>query len=130
MTASGHCSNITAAGERRRRLGGYAAAGAAVIVAIGLASRDAPSAAWLVLFPIVLAAAFNLLQVRAKTCVFHGYRGTEEVEGGGIRRVTDEGMRVQARRQAATVLWKAVVVALVVTAIAVVMSGITISFGG
>mgnify|MGYP006141768045 CR=1 FL=1 len=49
-----------------------------------------------------------------------GLRGTEEVEGGGLRAVQDAALRDQARRQAMTVLWKSLAVASVVTLIAVI----------
>lgn len=121
------CSNITPAGERRRRASGIAALAAGAIVAVGLAWRDAPSLSWLAIFPFVAFAAFGLLQARARTCVVLALRGTEEVEGGGLRRVQDAAMRDQARRQGMKVLWKALAIATVVTLIAVVASGITIT---
>ena len=109
------CSNITPQGERRRRMSGLTAVGAGMIVAIGLAWRGAPPAAWLVLFPFAVAAAFGLLQAQARTCVVLGLQGTEEVAGGGIRRVRDDVRRAQARRQARQVLWKCVAIATLVT---------------
>lgn len=122
-----HCRNITTAGERRRRASGTAALAAGVIVAVFLAWRDAPSIAWLVLFPFAAFAAFGLLQAQARTCVVLGLRGTEEMEGGGVRPMQDAAMRDQARRQAMVVLWKSLGIAAVVTLIAVVASGITIT---
>lgn len=113
------CTNITPQGERRRRLSGLTALGAGIIVAIGLAWRGAPALAWLVLFPFAMGAAFGLLQAQAKTCVVLGLQGTEEVQGGGFRRVQDEARRAQARRQAQGVLWKCVTIATVVTLAAV-----------
>lgn len=127
MTEPARCSNITSAGERRRRASGIAALAAGVIVAVGLAWRDAPSVAWLAMFPFAAFAAFGLLQAQAKTCVVLGLRGTEEVEGGGIRSVQDSAMRDQARRQAMGVLWKSLAIAAAVTLIAVVASGVSIS---
>ena len=121
------CSNITTAGERRRRASGYAALAAGVIVAAGLAWRDAPSVAWFAIFPFAAFAAFGLLQAQARTCVVLGLRGAEEVAGGGVRSVQDAAMRDQARRQAMGVLWKALAIASVVTLIAVVASGLTIT---
>ena len=116
------CSNITPQGERRRRSSGLAALGAGTIVAIGLAWRSAPPLAWLVLFPFAMAAAFGLLQAQARTCVVLGMQGTEEVAGGGIRRVADDVRRAQARRQARQVLWKCVAIAAVVTLAAVLVA--------
>ena len=126
MTGSNRCTNITAAGERRRRASGLLAAAAGLIVVAGLAWRDAPSTAYLAIFPFALGAAFGLLQARNQTCVVHGLRGTEEVEGGGIRRSRDDAMRAQARRQAYGILWKSVGVALLVTLLAVIAAGTTI----
>lgn len=122
-----HCSNITTAGERRRRASGLTALAAGVIVAVGLAWRDAPSIAWLAIFPFAAFAAFGLLQARARTCVVLGLQGTEEVEGGGVRAVQDAAVREQARRQAMTVLWKSLAIASFVTLAAVIATGITIS---
>ena len=114
------CTNITPAGERRRRMSGLTALGAGIIVAIGLAWRGAPPLAWLVLFPFAMAAAFGLLQAQARTCVVLGFQGTEEVAGGGVRRVHDDARRAEARRQARVVLWKCFAVATLVTLVAVV----------
>ncbi|MBA3889458.1 MAG: hypothetical protein H0X64_02910 [Gemmatimonadaceae bacterium] len=127
MTHPLRCSNITTAGERRRRASGIAALAAGVIVAAGLAWGGAPSVAWFAIFPFIAFAAFGLLQARARTCVVLGLRGTEEVEGGGWRTVQDEAVRAQARRQAMAVLWKALAIAVAVTLVAVIVSGIAVS---
>lgn len=125
MTSAPSCVNITSAGERRRRLSGWAALLAGLIVIAGLAYRDAPSAAYLAVFPFALGAAFGFLQARNRTCVVLGLQGTAEVEGGGVRRL-DEPERRQARAQAKRVLWKSILVATVVTLLIVLASGITV----
>jgi hypothetical protein len=124
-TVQPRCSNITSVGERRRRMSGYAALGAGVLVLAGLAWRDARSVAYFALLPFAVGAAFGLLQARAKTCVVFGLQGIEEVDGGGIRKVADAEVRAQARRQAKKVLWESLGLGLLVTLLAVVASGLT-----
>lgn len=121
------CANITSVGERRRRLGGYAALGAGSLVLAGLAWRGAPSVAYFALLPFAVGAAFGFLQARARTCVVFGLQGVEETAGGGVRRVQDAALRAQARRQAKQVLWKSLGLGLLVTLAAVVLSGVTIT---
>lgn len=100
---------------------------AGIVVAVMLVRRDASPIAWFAIFPFTAAAAFCLLEVRERTCVFLGLRGAEEVEGGGVRAVRDAGMRAQARRQAMEVLWKSLAIAAAVTLVAVVAAGVSIA---
>ena len=127
MSTAARCTNITGAGERRRRASGIAALAAGVLVAAGLTWRDAPAVSWLAIFPFAFAAAFGLLQARERTCVVLALRDAEEVEGGGIRPLRDDAVRRQARRQARRVLWWSALIAAAVTAAAYVASGITIT---
>jgi len=120
------CANITLAGQRRRRTGGVAALVAAAVVAAGLASRHAPSLAYLAVFPFVLGGAFGVLQARARTCVALARTGRAEVEGGGTRALRDDE-RGTVQRQARGVLWKSIGIAAAVTLFAVVAGGLTIS---
>jgi hypothetical protein len=126
MSSDGHCANITKAGERRRWLSGWAALLAGAIVVVGLASRGSSSAAYLVVFPFALGAAFGLLQARNRTCVVLSLRGAAEVEGGGFRRL-DAEERAQARKQSRSVLWKSLGVAAAVTILAVLITRLRIT---
>lgn len=118
MSTAPRCTNITPEGERRRRITGWAALIAGLIVVAGLTSRRAPAAAYLVVFPFALGAAFGFLQARAKTCVVLGLKGTAEVEGGGFRRL-DEPDRITARGQAMQVLGRSIGIAAAVTLVLV-----------
>lgn len=126
MATAQRCINITKAGERRRRLSGWAALAAGVIVAAGLAYRGASSAAYLAVFPFAMGAAFGLLQARNHTCVVLGFKGAAEVEGGGLRRV-DEAERALARREAKRILWQSIGIATVVTLALLLLTGLRIS---
>lgn len=124
MGAAPHCTNITPAGQRRRRLAGWAALLAGLIVLAGLAYRDASPTAYLAIFPFALGAAFGFLQARNRTCVVLGLQGKAEVEGGGLRNV--EGPeRDQARSQAKRILWRSIVIAVVVTLVIVLATGLS-----
>ena len=120
------CSNITAAGERRRRLAGGAALLAGAIVIAGLALRDAPSMAYAAVFPFAFGAGIGLFQARARTCVALAYRDAAEREGGGLRRLQD-AERAQVRQQANRVLLKSFAFAAAITLVAMVLGGLTIT---
>lgn len=124
MEQSPRCTNITAAGARRRRTWGWAALLGGVAVAAWLARRGAPPAAYLLVFPFAFSAAFGLLQARSRTCVVLGFSGSEEVEGGGVRPVADDATRAQARRQAKEVLWTVFAIATVATVAAMLAGGV------
>lgn len=126
MSTAPGCTNITPRGERRRRLSGWAALLAGAIVVVGLAWRGASPAAYLVVFPFAFAAAIGFLQARARTCAVLGLRGAAEVEGGGYRRVRGEE-EAAARTQAKRLLWQSTAIAAVVTLLAWLASGVTIT---
>ena len=112
-----YLGNITAAGVRRRQLGGVIGLVIAVALFAALVIMGAPRIARLFLILPLGMAAIGFFQAREKTCVALGAVGTREVEGGGTCPL-QEHERGAVRARVRKVFAESVITAAVVTAIA------------
>ncbi|MHB0948103.1 MAG: hypothetical protein ACYC3Q_02175 [Gemmatimonadaceae bacterium] len=117
------CENLNTLGVRRRRTIGLVAAGGALAWFAGLVAVRAPAIVFATMAFPAWAAALGLLQARARTCVRLAALGVRETEGAAPRTVEGEEL-VAIRARAGRISRRAMIVALVTAALAILLGGI------
>lgn len=116
------CENLNTLGARRRRTLGLVGAAGAVAWFAGLVAVRAPALAFVtVVFP-AWSAALGLLQARERTCVRLAALGVAETEDAP-RKVEGEEL-VAIRAKAGRINRRAILIALVIGAFAILLGGI------
>jgi hypothetical protein len=109
--------NIGPREQRKRRVMGIAALGAAALLALALVTVEAPRLFRLLLFFPVWMAALGLFQAREKTCIALAARGTCNLDQGE-EAIDDERRAAEFRAIARRINRRALMTAAVATLVA------------
>ncbi len=116
------CENLNTLGVRRRRTLGLVGAAGALAWFAGLVAVRAPAIVFATMAFPAWAAALGLLQARERTCVRLAALGVRETEGAPRRMEGEELVAIRAK--AARINRRAMLLALVVAALAILLGGL------